>query len=32
SEYKAPRDGVVKEVCVAEGDTIDGNQALVILE
>lgn len=32
SEYKAPRDGVIKEICVAEGDTVDGNQALVILE
>lgn len=32
SEYKVKQDSVVKEVCVAEGDTIDGHQPLVIVE
>lgn len=32
SEYKASRDGVVHEICVGEGDTVDGKQPLVILE
>ena len=32
SEYKAGRDGVIKEVHVKEGDTIEGNQALISLE
>jgi len=32
SEYKAGRDGVIKEVHVNEGDTIEGNQALITLE
>ena len=32
SEYKAGRDGVIKEVHVKEGDTIEGNQALITLE
>lgn len=32
SEYKAPRDGIVHEICVSEGDTVDGKQPLVILE
>jgi biotin carboxyl carrier protein len=32
SEYKAGKDGIVKEVHVKEGDTIEGNQPLVTLE
>jgi len=32
SEYKAGRDGVIKEVHVKEGDTIEGNQPLITLE
>ncbi len=32
SEYKVKKDRVVKEVKVKDGDTIDGNQPLVIVE
>lgn len=32
SEYKAGKDGVIKEVLVNEGDTIEGNQALITIE
>lgn len=32
SEYKVKRDCVIKDILVAEGDTIDGNQTLVTLE
>lgn len=32
SEYKVKKDRVIKEVKVKEGDTIDGNQPLVIVE
>lgn len=32
SEYKVKKDRVVKEILVKEGDTIDGNQTLVIVE
>jgi biotin carboxyl carrier protein len=32
SEYKVKQDSVVKEVCVSEDDTIDGNQPLIIVE
>jgi len=32
SEYKVKKDRVVKEVKVKEGDTIDGNQPLIIVE
>ena len=32
SEYKAPKDGLVKKVNVSDGDTIEGNQILVELE
>ncbi len=32
SEYKAGKDGQIKEVHVSEGDTIEGNQALISLE
>lgn len=32
SEYKAPRDGVVKKVYVKSEDTVDGSQVLIELE
>jgi biotin carboxyl carrier protein len=32
SEYKVKRDRTIKEIKVKEGDTIDGNQPLIILE
>ena len=32
SEYKAPRDGVVKKVHVKNEDTVDGSQVLIELE
>ncbi len=32
SEYKVGKDSVVKEVLVADGDTVNGNQPLVIIE
>lgn len=32
SEYKAAADGVVKEIYVKEGDTVDANQTLVLIE
>ena len=32
SEYKAGKDGMIKEVLVKEGDTIEGHQALITLE
>ena len=32
SEYKVKKDRVIKEVKVKAGDTIDGNQPLVIVE
>ncbi|MCB2218822.1 MAG: biotin/lipoyl-binding protein [Bacteroidetes bacterium] len=32
SEYKVKKDRVIKDVKVKEGDTIDGNQPLVIIE
>ncbi len=32
SEYKVKQDSVVKEICVAEGDNIDGHQPLIIVE
>ncbi|RUT73286.1 biotin/lipoyl-containing protein [Ancylomarina longa] len=32
SEYKASKDGVVKEIFVKEEDTIDGNQPLVFID
>ncbi len=31
SEYKAKKDGVVKEILVSEEDTIDGDQVLIVL-
>jgi len=32
SEYKAKKDGKIKEILTTEGSTIDGNQSLIILE
>ena len=32
SEYKVKKDRLIKEVLVKEGDTIDGNQSLIIIE
>lgn len=32
SEYKVKKDRVVKEILAMEGDTVDGNQPLVIVE
>ena len=32
SEYKVKKDRLIKEILVKEGDTIDGNQPLVVIE
>ncbi len=32
SEYKSPKDGVIKKINVKDGDTIEGNQILIELE
>lgn len=32
SEYKAPKKATVKEIRVAEGQTVDGNQVMVVIE
>ena len=32
SEYKAARVGLIKEIHVAEGDTIEGHQPLITIE
>ena len=32
SEYKVKKDRIIKEILVQEGDTIDGNQPLIIVE
>jgi biotin carboxyl carrier protein len=32
SEFKAAREGTVVEIPVNEGDTVDGNQVLVVIE
>ncbi len=32
SEYKVQKDRIVKEILVKEGDTVDGNQTLVVVE
>ena len=32
SEYKAGNKGVIKEIHVKEGDTIEGNQPLITIE
>ena len=32
SEYKVQKDRIVKDILVKEGDTVDGNQVLVVVE
>ena len=32
SEYKVQKDRIVKDILVKEGDTVDGNQTLVVVE
>lgn len=32
SEFKAPRDAVVKKINVNEGDVVDGNQVMIVFE
>lgn len=32
SEYKAKRSGVIKDILTNEGDTIEGNQSLIIID
>ena len=32
SEYKAKKDGIIKEILTTEGSTIDGDQSLIIFE
>lgn len=32
SEFKATKPGIVSEIPVSEGDTVDGNQVLVSIE
>ena len=32
SEYKVKRDSIIKDILVKEGDTVDGNQTLIVLE
>ena len=32
SEYKVQKDRIVKEILVSEGDTVDGDQTLVVVE
>jgi biotin carboxyl carrier protein len=32
SEYKVKNDRIIKDILVKEGDTIDGNQPLIIIE
>lgn len=32
SEYKAKKDGIIKEILTTEGSTIEGNQSLILLE
>ena len=32
SEYKVQKDRIVKEILVKEGDTVDGNQTLIVVE
>jgi biotin carboxyl carrier protein len=31
SEYKASRDGIISEILVKDGDTVDGNQTLIVM-
>ena len=32
SEYKAKKDGIIKEILTTEGSTIEGNQSLILFE
>jgi len=32
SEYKVKKDRIVRQVLVKEGDTVDGNQTLIVVE
>jgi pyruvate carboxylase len=32
SEYKVKKDSMIKEILVREGDTVDGNQPLIVIE
>ena len=32
SEYKSPRDGVIRKIAVKVGDTVDSNQVLFEIE
>ena len=32
SEYKLKKNGVIKEILVKEGDTVEGNQTLIVIE
>jgi biotin carboxyl carrier protein len=32
SEYKSPKDGVIKKIYISEGEPIEGNQLLIELE
>ena len=32
SDYKVKRDSIIKDILVKEGDTIEGNQTLIVLE
>lgn len=32
SEYKVKKDRIIKKVCIKEGDTVDANQPLIIVE
>jgi biotin carboxyl carrier protein len=32
SEYKAKRSGKIKDILASEGDTIEGNQPLILIE
>ena len=32
SEYKVKRDSIIKEILVKEGDNVEGNQTLIVLE
>ena len=31
SEYKAGCDGIISKIAVKEGDTVDGNQLLIVI-
>jgi biotin carboxyl carrier protein len=32
SEYKVKRDSIIKDILVKEGDNVEGNQTLIVLE